>query len=190
MVSALLEGVTPLDGGAWNAATRTLSWNLDSLPSGGAARRCASRPRWWSPPRTGPRSATRRGRPAPSSPSSRATIRPRPAANDPTCLTVVSAPDFSATTKTVEDLNGAPTRPGDPLRYSIVVSNDGHRDRHQRERAGPGLDESGQRGARSTAGPGTRPAAPRAGSSPAWRPASSRPCASRRRWSRRSRTAR
>jgi len=50
-----------------------------------------------------------------------------PGPSDATVFAIVSACDFSATSKTVVDLSGDPlvTRPGDSLRYTIVVENRG-----------------------------------------------------------------
>ena len=47
------------------------------------------------------------------------------AVDDATRVTVVSAPDLKKSTKTVDDPNGAPVRPGDALNYTITVRNDG-----------------------------------------------------------------
>jgi uncharacterized repeat protein (TIGR01451 family) len=48
-----------------------------------------------------------------------------PTANDPTLFTVVAAPRLDVATKTVVDLDGAPTLPGDRLEYAITLRNDG-----------------------------------------------------------------
>jgi len=42
-------------------------------------------------------------------------------------ITVQNRPSFTTSTKTVADLNGAPTRPGDTIRYTITVTNSGSR---------------------------------------------------------------
>ncbi|MFH1810320.1 MAG: OmpA family protein [Pseudomonadota bacterium] len=41
---------------------------------------------------------------------------------------VVASPVLTTSSKTVEDLDGAPTRPGDMLRYTITILNTGNRD--------------------------------------------------------------
>lgn len=48
-----------------------------------------------------------------------------PERGDPTLLTVVSAPDLSAFSKSVVDDNGGDFEPGDLLRYEFVISNRG-----------------------------------------------------------------
>jgi uncharacterized repeat protein (TIGR01451 family) len=125
VVAANLTAIGPLDGGVFVAATRTITWNVGTLAVGATA--------------------TVRFRAAPVSPLPNGTIicnqatidsaeladqltdNPATAGTpgDPTCVTVVSAPDFSASTKSVNDANGAPARPGDTLTYSVTVTNSG-----------------------------------------------------------------
>lgn len=49
-----------------------------------------------------------------------------PLAGDPTTLTIVSAPQLQTSTKAVTDVDGGLVRPGDWLRYDIVIKNIGN----------------------------------------------------------------
>lgn len=49
-----------------------------------------------------------------------------PAANDPTSVTVRSRPDLTTSTKTVSDVNGGVTLPGDVLSYTLTIRNTGN----------------------------------------------------------------
>ncbi|MFZ5787938.1 MAG: hypothetical protein ACOY3Y_15990, partial [Acidobacteriota bacterium] len=125
VVATGLTDVVPLDGGSWNAGTRTITWNVGTVAAkgGSAVRRFEARIVTPTPNGT---SLCNQGSVASAELPVEPTDNPATAANDdPTCLTVVSAPELGASTKAVLDLNGAPTRPGDTLRYTIVARNDG-----------------------------------------------------------------
>ncbi len=123
-VAANLTSIIPLDGGVFNAATRTITWSVGSLAAGATAtRRFTAQP--VVPLPNGTVICNQATVDSAELPDELTNDPSTPADNDPTCVTVLSTPDFSTTTKTVTDVNGGQTRPGDTLRYAIVVRNSG-----------------------------------------------------------------
>jgi len=123
---ASLENITPLDGGSYDATSRTITWNIASLAAGSTLTRRFSA-RVASPLADGTPICNQGQVAASELSSAEPTDNPATAAsNDATCVNVSSAPDFSAAQKTVVDQNGAPSRPGDALTYTISVRNDGN----------------------------------------------------------------
>ena len=124
VVAASLTNVLPLDGGTFDAPSRTLTWNIGAIAAGATiTRRFTAQPVTPLPNGT---QICNQGIVASAELPDEPTDDPAtPVANDATCVRVVSAPDFSTTTKSVLDLNGAPVRPGDVLRYTITVRNSG-----------------------------------------------------------------
>lgn len=126
VVDANLLDVTPLDGGSFDAGTRTITWSLGDIPpftTPGVVVRFEARIKIPLPDLTEiANQAFVTGSNIPREPSD----DPGSAApDDATRVVVISKPDFRNTSKTVEDLNGAPVEPGDVLRYTIVVGNQG-----------------------------------------------------------------
>ena len=125
VVSTSLENVVPLDGGAWDAATRTITWTVGSLAAG--AQQALRFEADIVTPLPNGTALCNQGSVASNELPAEPTDNPAtPAADDPTCLSVVSAPELEQTTKTVVDLNGGQVRPGDTLRYTITVDNSGN----------------------------------------------------------------
>jgi uncharacterized repeat protein (TIGR01451 family) len=124
VVSTTLTSVTPLDGGTYDAATRTITWAVGNVAKGATATvRFDAKIVIPTPNNT-----VLCNQASVSSAELPVELTDNPATlatNDATCVTVVSKPDLSAMTKVVQDLNGAPTRPGDRLRYTITFRNDG-----------------------------------------------------------------
>jgi uncharacterized repeat protein (TIGR01451 family) len=123
-----LVQVVPDAGGSFDAGSRTVTWNVGTLAVGQTVTLHIDA-RVATPLASGTvvsnqAFATATQIPAPGTPSD----DPATAAlDDPTRFTVTSAPDFSAMTKAVADVTrpGGPVRPGDLLRYTINLRNDG-----------------------------------------------------------------
>ncbi|MCA9667618.1 MAG: DUF11 domain-containing protein, partial [Myxococcales bacterium] len=124
VVPATLENVVPAGGGTFNAATRTITWNVGAIAVGATATRTFTA-RVVVPTANGTQICNQANVASAEIPTEPTDNPDTPANDDPTCVTVVSAPDFSTTTKAVVDANGAPVRPGDTLTYSVVVRNSG-----------------------------------------------------------------
>ncbi|OIP28771.1 MAG: hypothetical protein AUK47_29115 [Deltaproteobacteria bacterium CG2_30_63_29] len=126
VVANTLTNVVPQNLGTFNATNRTITWNVgavaigetinvrftaqivDALPNGTTI---ANQAQLNSP---GFGSAVPTDDPA------------TPAVDDPTVLTVTSAPRFTTSTKTATDVDGDGFyEPGDQVRYTISVRNDG-----------------------------------------------------------------
>ena len=120
-----LTSVTPLNGGNYNAATRTITWNVGSVLAGASVTRSFTAA--VVTPTPNGTFLCNQGLVASAQLPTEPTDDPNTAQNDDaTCVTVVSAPDLSAFTKAVTDLNGGQARPGDVLRYTLTVRNDGN----------------------------------------------------------------
>ena len=124
LVSTNLTSVAPLDGGVYNAATHSITWSVGSVAAGTLVTRrfdavvVTPLPNGTLLCNQGNVNSTE----LPAEPTDDPATA---AADDPTCVNVVSAPDLTATTKSVTDLNGGQVRPGDVLRYTITVQNSG-----------------------------------------------------------------
>jgi uncharacterized repeat protein (TIGR01451 family) len=124
VASVHLTAVTPGQGGTYDAATRTITWNVGSVGPG--AQETLTFTAEVVTPTPNNTQLCNQGVVASAELAPEPTDNPAtPAANDPTCVNVVSAPDLSPTTKEVQDLNGGDVVPGDTLRYTITVINQG-----------------------------------------------------------------
>jgi uncharacterized repeat protein (TIGR01451 family) len=124
VVSVHLTSVTPGQGGTYDAPTRTITWNVGSVPP--KTQETLTFTAEVVNPTPNNTQLCNQGVVASAELAPEPTDNPAtPAANDPTCVNVVSAPDFSPTTKEVQDLNGGDVQPGDTLRYTITVINQG-----------------------------------------------------------------
>lgn len=124
VVDANLTAVTPLDGGSWNAATRTITWTIASIPAGGSVivRFDATVA---SPLDDGTTVANQATIACTGCPAPEPTDDPATAAlDDPTSVVVGAQPAFTVT-KTFADDDGGILDPGDAVTYTIVVQNDG-----------------------------------------------------------------
>lgn len=127
-VDALLTNVTPLDGGAFDATSRALTWRLPAVelsPAGDRTVRFRATVAPLLPNGTvianqGAVASAETPTPAPTDDPNTAAI------DDPVTVTVVSAPQLQTSTKSVEDVDGGLVRPGDLVRYTIVVRNAGN----------------------------------------------------------------
>jgi uncharacterized repeat protein (TIGR01451 family) len=119
------DNVIPLDGGAYDTGSRTLTWTVGALGAGASETR-RFRASIVVPTTNGSVLCNQATITSTELPAVLTDDPATVAADDTTCLTVVSAPDFSGTTKAVQDLDGAPARPGDALRYTITAINGGN----------------------------------------------------------------
>ncbi len=126
VVDSRFTAVTPLDGGSYNSGTRTITWRPSTIAVGASATvRFRARIAV-----TVPDGTTLSNQAFVSSADGAAfpTDDPSTAAvDDPTVIRVAALPALD-TDKTVEDLGGEPFEPGDTVRYTIVVRNDGRAD--------------------------------------------------------------
>ena len=123
VVDANLTGITPNDGGVYDSRTRTITWTLGAVAVGASrtvsfdARVGVAVPNGTSIANQAQISGTGTGPFLSDDPNTAAV-------DDPTVIRVaaVAAPNAD---KTVADLNGGAFEPGDAVRYSLVVRNDG-----------------------------------------------------------------
>lgn len=126
-----LTAVVPQDGGTFDAATRTVTWTSTTTPALATLRPAEQvllriNAKLASPLDNGTIVRNQARIVTPSLPQPVLTDNPAtPAVGDSTDITVVSAPNFSETTKAVLDENGGLLRIGDRLLYTIVVKNTG-----------------------------------------------------------------
>lgn len=125
VVAAGFDTIVPLDGGAYNAGSRTVTWNVGNLGAGASDTR-RFRASIINPTTNGTVLCNQASITSAELPAALSDDPNTAADDDASCVTVVSAPDFSGMIKTVQDLNGAPARPGDALRYSITLINGGN----------------------------------------------------------------
>lgn len=128
VIDAALVDVVPTDGGTFDAATRTITWNLPSLalsPDGDRTLRFRARIAPMLP--NGTRVSNQAFVSSAQTPTAVPSDDPAtPEEDDPTTLTVVSAPQLQTSTKIVIDEDGGLVRPGDTLLYTLVVRNSGN----------------------------------------------------------------
>ncbi|HEV8324965.1 MAG TPA: OmpA family protein [Myxococcota bacterium] len=126
VLAANLTFVEVLDGGTFNAVTRTFSWTVAGplLPGPGTTVRF--RASVVSPLANGTvvcnqatAQSAEMAAPVPTDDPATGAV------DDATCLTVTSLPNFDGTTKTVTDVDGGLANPGDTLVYTIDVPNSG-----------------------------------------------------------------
>lgn len=127
VVDERFTNVEPLDGGHFDANTRTVSWALANVglsPVGDRPLRFRAR---IAPLLSnGTRLENQAFITSAETPTPVPTDDPStPAPADPTALVVVSRPQLQTSTKTVVDVDGGLVRPGDLLRYDITVRNVG-----------------------------------------------------------------
>jgi uncharacterized repeat protein (TIGR01451 family) len=137
VVDPNLTGVSPEDGGTYDAASRTLTWSAAgnralALLSTNEQVVLRFRARVASPLDNGTVIKNQGRITSPSVPQPVWTDNPAtPAPADSTDVVVVSSPVFSETTKAVVDENGGLVRPGDRLVYTLVVKNTGKAVAHE-----------------------------------------------------------
>lgn len=127
-IDSRFTDVVALDGGTFAQATRTLTWSVPIVALSPAGDRTVRFRAKVAPLlANGTRLENQAfiadpalAEPTPTDDPSTATQ------DDPTGFTVVSAPQLQLSSKTVTDVDGGLVRPGDTLRYDIVVKNVGN----------------------------------------------------------------
>ena len=125
-IDANLTDITPQNGGVFNPATRTITWTPAAVvPADGTLEL-----RFSARVATGLANGTVVSNQATVSgadiPPTLTDDPATPAADDPTRITIESRADFATSTKAVENLSGNDEfRPGDPIRYTLVIRNTG-----------------------------------------------------------------
>jgi uncharacterized repeat protein (TIGR01451 family) len=117
VVSPLLTAIAPQDGGVLNAATHTITWTLAQPVLPGADQKVHFRAQISSP--------VADGTPLCNSAGITSTDQAGTATTAPVCVTVVSRPDLTTSTKTVTSSAGALFHPGDTVTYVITAINSG-----------------------------------------------------------------
>ncbi|MCC6998242.1 MAG: DUF11 domain-containing protein [Deltaproteobacteria bacterium] len=134
VVDTNLVNVVVADGGSFDAGTRTITWNAAGTPAltrvgvGAAAQVVLTfRAEVVTPLDDGVRVCNQARITSDEVTVAALSDDPRtPALGDSTCFANVSGPDFTGLTKTVTDVNGAPARPRDTVRYTLGFTNLGN----------------------------------------------------------------
>ena len=125
VVDQNLDTVTPLDGGTYDAATRTVTWTIPVIKVGlKATVRFTARVK--PDAKNNVKIANQAFAEIPGQPGNVPSDDPdTPAQDDPTVLTVEALASLTDFTKAVKDVNGGDVEPGDTLEYTLVVHNSG-----------------------------------------------------------------
>lgn len=126
VVDPAFASVSPLDGGTYNAGNRTVTWNIGDIPVGDT-RTVSFRgtladvlPDGTTIANQAFGSSTEITEPVPSDDPNTGTN------DDPTVIVIDSEAVLASSTKTVQDLNGGAFQPGDVVRYTLTLINEGN----------------------------------------------------------------
>ena len=123
-VDANLTGVTPEDGGVFDAGSGTITWTLGDLAAGASATLHFTATIGVGVPNGTviANQASANATNADSAPTDDPATAPD---DDPTVITVEALPDLTGLSKTFVDENGGTIEPGDSILYTLTVTNDG-----------------------------------------------------------------